>query len=360
MSLDLENGRKNNMIPVAPMMRTTPITQPPIPVAIQQVMAIPMINIPKALEKPKRVKSELEIEFRSLCDMLGKDVYSYSKLNNADGCLYNYYLTYVKGTRGGDNVYSFIGGAVHDLLENYTNGHITDNKDLVDGFDRAMANCEIVGLNFPSQKIKDSYMVNMFRSMDQYKNPFGEYHKIHTEYPIVGFIGEKEIAMIGFIDILIERYDENGNLYYDISDFKTSSKFTGDKLKEAGRQLLVYKILIEALTKVPVRQLSWQMLKYAECDGKRKNSRVVKEWKDVTPDLNPTQWECIYDYTEEDVAEAVAWIEEMYDRVNKMKGFDQSMFRPCDISKESFFCQNLCGHSKSCVYFQDYKQRYLG
>ena len=72
-------------------------------------------------------------------------VYSYSKLNSFYGCLYNYYLTYIAHEKALDNIYSCIGGNVHDSIEAVYKGDMS----LQEGKNRFIAcveECEKKGI----------------------------------------------------------------------------------------------------------------------------------------------------------------------------------------------------------------------
>ena len=49
------------------------------------------------------------------------EVWSISKLNTYDNCPYGYYKTYIDKDRGKDNIYSFAGSEIHDVIEDIYN-----------------------------------------------------------------------------------------------------------------------------------------------------------------------------------------------------------------------------------------------
>lgn len=56
----------------------------------------------------------------------GKHVYSFSKLNTIDNCLYEAYLTYIKHKKGIPNVYGCMGTEIHDTKMIKTHANVDD------------------------------------------------------------------------------------------------------------------------------------------------------------------------------------------------------------------------------------------
>ena len=57
-----------------------------------------------------------------------KNVYSISKLNCIDQCLYQAYCTYILKDRGLNNCYGIMGSKIHDVLEAIINGDATEKE----------------------------------------------------------------------------------------------------------------------------------------------------------------------------------------------------------------------------------------
>jgi len=64
--------------------------------------------------------------------------------------------------------------------------------------------------------------------------------------------------MQGYIDAVDDTDKENGEC---ILDWKSSSMFSGEKEREAGRQLIIYKLAREAMGH-KVNRVGWFMMKY--------------------------------------------------------------------------------------------------
>ena len=69
-------------------------------------------------------KRELDPRLKALYDA-GKKVYSISKINTIDECLYEAYNAYVLHDRGTNGVYGILGTKIHDKLEEIMNGKAT-------------------------------------------------------------------------------------------------------------------------------------------------------------------------------------------------------------------------------------------
>ena len=54
-----------------------------------------------------------------------EELYSYSKISSFHNCSWSWYLRYVKGIEGKDNVYGLLGNVIHDCYEEITKGELT-------------------------------------------------------------------------------------------------------------------------------------------------------------------------------------------------------------------------------------------
>ena len=47
-------------------------------------------------------------------------------------------------------------------------------------------------------------------------------------------------------------------------------------------------------------------------------------------------------------------------REYQTKGTEEENYHTCDISKQSFFCNSLCGYGREkCKYYQDYCEQFV-
>ena len=67
-------------------------------------------------EKIKQLKSQ------------GIPIYSISKLNTMDECLWSYWLTYMEHLPSKENIYTFAGTKIHSCLEKIQNGEKVNLK----------------------------------------------------------------------------------------------------------------------------------------------------------------------------------------------------------------------------------------
>ena len=312
----------------------------------------------------------------------GYTVYSISRLNSYNDCQYGYYRSYILRDRGENNVYASLGGKIHDSLEDVCNGIKTVEEMAIkfdDDFD-----VDTMFMNFPSEKIKDSWYADMKHFVSSFK-PL-QYDKIITEK---GFVTNIDgVWMQGFIDVLAYNEDE-----VIILDWKTSSSFSKDKLLHAGRQLVLYKLAVEQMLNKKVDKLAWFMLKYVNVcyDGKIKQCNRSK-WVDGISGLIKTQLKKLgynnyedmiviatennnlnnmpqevrdrfniepsiiwYDVTDELIQETINYIT---DTISEIEGKDVENVRAWECKNiykdKGFFCKNLCSHSKNCKMFKWY------
>jgi hypothetical protein len=180
--------------------------------------------------------------------------------------------------------------------------------------------------------------------------------------------------------------------------------FSGEKEKEAGRQLIIYKLAREAAGK-KVKRIGWFMMKYLNLSYIQKNGKLKTrelgrhEWiskctsmfsKDLSEcgfdDLDIdfaieeaisnnnienfpkeiqdkyTIEDCIkwYDVTDELVKETKQYIKNTLQKINN-KVKDEIDWTPIitigeqkEKDQKSFFCNILCGHRKNCEYLRKY------
>ena len=163
-----------------------------------------------------------------MSDGCDKVVYSFSRLSSFDNCPYSYNLTYNEGDRGEDSVYTFLGSAVHEIVEQLQKQTI-DNQQAIIMFMDKVEDCEILDLEFMSESTKQKYIENISHFLANFK-PItkGEFF-IEEEI----FVQIGDYLLRGFIDIYFK--DKNEII---IIDYKTSSKF---KKKELQKYILLFK-----------------------------------------------------------------------------------------------------------------------
>lgn len=189
----------------------------------------------------------------------GVNVYSYSKLNTIDGCLYEAWQAYIKGNRGTSSIYGILGNCVHDVLEDIVNQKATET-DLLPALQRDLADAELLGLDFPHDyrggtSIRNKWIADMTHFCTHYTSPKGNFK---TELLLVLHLANNR-ALIGYSDLV--KFFEDGSV--QVLDYKTSSQFKTEDLVHHGRQLVAYSMALEQAG-YTVRDPAWIMLKYLE------------------------------------------------------------------------------------------------
>ncbi|MEK4824486.1 PD-(D/E)XK nuclease family protein [Niallia sp. FSL W8-0951] len=321
----------------------------------------------------------------------GAKVYSHSKLGTFNNCEYEYYNTYVKKNRGIDNIYTLLGSELHDNIEK-----IYKQESDIDKFKESYLNklveLDILGVKFPSEKIGDSWKADVGHFIDN----FNKIDKKMLLEKLIVFEVVDGIWMQGYIDSISP--SDQGKPFVNIIDWKTSSKFAGKKLNEAGRQLLMYKLGLEATSNYKVDKVMWFMIKYLYVCNVQKNKKIkrkmcsrgkwVKEMRanlekdlynlelddfeiellldksveDNNIDCMPQQikdkyWleDCFIEYEASDekldeLKEHVIKTIAAIDSKDKNNEYD---WKPIEIDKyNSFYCSTLCGHRKTCPFYK--------
>ena len=339
----------------------------------------------------------------------GKPIYSISRLDTINRCLYEAYRTYILHEKGRDSCYALLGGKIHDILEGITNG-VNTETDLLPAMYDELENIEIRGLEFPKDmngedSIKNHWIQNMTHFCNTYKAPKGK--KLTAEEL---FIYETPAGNIlqGYIDLQYIRKD--GSI--DIFDYKTSSMYSGKDFKEHSRQLITYALgkeqegfkvnsaafiflkyaTVKFMGKKTVKskektQLSKDLERYKiakelekyitadlieagydelQVDGILTEFRKTKMFEDLPEEirdnykLSPCVMEA--DIGDEAKQECIDYIDNtiaMWESLNGKVGSypPKSFTRTTKMGKEvddCFFCTTLCSHYNQCPYISDY------
>ncbi len=306
----------------------------------------------------------------------GKTVYSISRLNTFNQCEYEYYITYILGNRGQDNCYSIAGTKMHDHLESIHNGESTE-EEMKNDFENMLIEFELNGIEFPTSNIK----ANWVKDMRHFVNHFEKIDRKAVTEPLVLYQLDNGIWLQGYIDAIFP--DDDGNLV--IIDWKSSSEFTGKRLTEAGRQLLIYKKALESQTSKKVSKVGWFMMKYVNVvwDNKIKmyprRNWVEKIKNELAKDLayedefvaellidraiGENSLDSLPEYIQQKykTEPAIVWYEvtskkmqecEDYikDTVKRIESKGENEEEYDNVSKNKFYCNNLCNHRDVCKY----------
>ena len=320
----------------------------------------------------------------------------------------------MKGQRGLDSVYGILGTCVHDKLEEIINGE-ADNDALQAALDQDLVQLEMLGLDFPKDfkggdTIRENWIADMNHFVRHFSRPPGNFK---TEEFLLYKVDDEHYIQ-GYADLI--RLDAEDGSEQSIFDWKTSSLYKGNDIKEHGRQLVIYALAKEQQG-IKVNKVAWVFLKYVTVTFmgfKRQNSknktliskhisrrRIVAEMEpyirsdmaevgydsvdiemyvmqahesnslDVLPkqvrekyDIQP----CIIEYelTEEVKQECKEYIDRIISEY-ETRNYESSQWPPRSFYKEgrlgkiedTFFCNMLCGHRKTCKHLQDFNDEKL-
>lgn len=337
------------------------------------------------------MKREVDERLQKLWDE-GKKVFSFSKLNCFNNCEYEYFCTYILNKPRKQNIYGELGGFIHDQIEKLYKNETT-KEDIIKAYESKMMEIELLDtMNFANEKIENGWKADI----EHFLHNFTKIDKKAILEKFVLFEPVKDVHIQGYVDAIFPT--ENKKL--EIIDWKTSSKFSGKKIKEAGRQLVLYKMAIESTTDYEVERVGWYMIKYVNVCSKLKNGKIKKSMRsrrkwveesraliekeldslgidlfeiemlmdraikdnnlDCMPDnLKNKIWleDCIvyYDVTKEEEEELRKYIENTVTSIDLKDVNNPDDWKPIEITKfNNFFCGQLCSHGKTCKHYQKF------
>lgn len=344
----------------------------------------------------------------------GTPIYSISRLDCINRCLYEAYLTYVLGSQQFPNVYSILGGRIHTILEGITNGTNTQ-EDLLPAMQGEFEEMDMLGIEFPKSRdggdaIRQNWIANMESFCKEYKPPKGKQLKAEELFI---YQTPKGRYLQGYIDL--QQIHDDGSI--SIFDYKTSSLYKGSDIKEHARQLITYALGKEQ-EGIKVRNASWIFLKYVSVRfvGKKtakskKETEIIKviERRHIAHELAPyiegtlnklgydefdidlmlsemrqsnslaklpeeaksqykiTPYILSVDLSDEARQECIDYIDSTIDRWEALS--EESEYTPREFVKiqqngkqvpDYFFCCNLCGHFRNCKYIHEYLDSLVG
>ena len=331
----------------------------------------------------------------------GKHLYSISKRDSINQCLYKTFLGYIEYLSSIPNIYSIMGSKVHDTLEEIMNG-TKQKQDLILALEEELEDAATFGFDFPHDRnggtsIRDNWIKNMKHFCLNFIPPRGQFA---TEELFIYKLTEDRYVR-GYIDLI--QHHKDGSI--SIWDWKTSSQFSKETLLEHGRQLVIYTIAKET-EGYKVKNTGWIMLKYVEIifyGKRRKNSKTetkitkicdrhkiastLKEY--IRADLEEAGYDEIdidlflyemlqqnsldglpqeikdkytikpyvrrYEITDRLKKETLDYINRMADIFESLPRDDKSRWKPREINKNTeFFCNYLCDYKQKCEYLAAY------
>lgn len=186
-------------------------------------------------------------------------LWSHSRIDTFHNCSYAYLLKYIKNIREKHvGIYSYLGGAFHDILENYYNNKCSYDS-MIQEVDNILLNTDLSDMRFVKN---DEEKHNKIR--EKYYACIKHFFTNHV--PIKqNVLTEKEITVrilnhwfIGYIDAVYKEDD-----IYHIIDYKTSTMFPKNKIPQKGQQLTLYALfLIQNGIPASNIRIKWNFLKY--------------------------------------------------------------------------------------------------
>ena len=286
-----------------------------------------------------------------------------------------------------------MGSKIHDVLEAIINKKATE-KDLTPALQAELNDLDMLGIEFPNENIKTSWVADMNHLCNNFIQPTG---KFTTEELVIYKIDENRYVQ-GYLDLVQHNKDNTISIW----DWKTSSQFSKEDLLHHGRQLIFYALAKEQEGEI-VKTVGWIMLKYCQIDfmGKaRTNSKnetlitkicnrgkIIKELQSyIESDLEKMGYDEVdieisinealetnsfdnlpqeiknkyiikpyvrkYEITDELKQETLDYINRTADIFeSKSKDKTEWTFRKLINDKgkdDTFFCNVLCSHRKSC------------
>lgn len=211
--------------------------------------------------------------------------YSHSRLSTFNQCPFKYKLKYIDNIDPiiKDTIETFLGSIVHQTLEqlyqNLLTGHINTLDDLLSSFYHKWYeqwNNEIL-------IVKKKYSMEHYQLLgkqyitDYYHQyePFNTTKTISVEERIIFSLDEeKNYQMKGYID----RLSESKSGYYEIHDYKTTTRLPSQSQLDNDRQLAIYALgLKQKYLDVKDITLVWHFLKFnKEMRSKRSDQQLSR------------------------------------------------------------------------------------
>lgn len=212
-------------------------------------------------------------------------LWSYSRINTFLVSPFEYALKYVDGIKAKedrqDSIYTSLGSAAHQCLEDYYTGKIQFNE-MQEQFEDSWITCfDVAQLKFDrsdvekNQSIAKKYKLNMqyfFKNHTTYR------YKVLIEKPITVDVDGN--IFVGYIDGLYK--DDDGDI--TIIDFKSSSMYSGKALEEHSQQLKLYALGIHQSTGIPLSKihgcfnfLKYVTIEYTQANGKTKTKNAERK-----------------------------------------------------------------------------------
>lgn len=223
-------------------------------------------------------------ELNELCKQLNvRTLDSWSKYHCYKQDHWEAFLKYVLHEKEDrtNGIYAVSGGYCHDIIEKLYKGEIKYD-DMIDLYEDSLLTMNIAELKYDRNDVeKNEKIANKYENC--VRHFFRNHNVITQQNRIEHFITIRisdDIVLQGYIDFLsTEKYiDKNGNerTRVRIVDWKTSTRYTGQKIDAECGQLVIYAEGIRQALGIPLEDIicEWNFLKYVTVTYEQKNGTL--------------------------------------------------------------------------------------
>lgn len=220
-------------------------------------------------------------------------LYSWSRYNCFKNSVYEYFLKYIlkiKEDRD-DGIYGVSGNACHSILEKFYSNEIK-YEDMLQEYENYLFTFNAGELKYDrTNEEKNNNIAHKYESC--IRHFFQNHNVINKKVEIEKFIIIKINSFIfqGYIDFI---HKENG--CFIITDWKTSSIYTGKKIDKEKGQLILYAEGLRQLG-IPLENIKirWNFLKYVtvivqQANGKTTERNILRSEIGISLKSNAKMW----------------------------------------------------------------------
>ncbi|HEY8889820.1 MAG TPA: PD-(D/E)XK nuclease family protein [Clostridium sp.] len=201
-------------------------------------------------------------------------LWSWSRYNNYKNSSYEYYLKYIAKIKEDrdDGIYGVSGNGCHTILENFYSKKIK-YEDMLQEYENALFTYNAGELKY--DRTNEEKNRNIAKKYENSIRHFFQHHDIiNNKCEIEKFITIRINSFVfqGYVDFM---HKEDG--CFIITDWKTSSIYTGKKINKEKGQLVLYAEGIKQLG-VPLEKIKirWDFLKYVIVEVEQANGKITQ------------------------------------------------------------------------------------
>jgi len=205
------------------------------------------------------------------------ELWSWSKYNTYKTDKFEYFLKYIKQTKQdrNDSIYGASGNAAHDIIEKFYNKEIK-YEEMIDEYEDALFKFNIAKLKYDRcDEDKNEKIANKYEECMRHfflNHQILPYKLILEEFLLIK-VGE--FLFQSYLDC-VHKEIRDGKAKYLVTDFKTSSIYTGKKINKERGQLVLYAEGLRQKLNIPLEDIiiRWAFLKYVEVEQMQANGKV--------------------------------------------------------------------------------------